>query len=261
MASLIRRNAADPSVAPSMMERPLEENTQVFDFADRLFADQIDVIVFLTGVGAKTLLSALETRFAKHDILDAMRQCSVIVRGPKPLAVMREWNVPVTARAPEPNTWRELLQIIEQQLELDGQSVAVQEYGQPSLELAAGLRELGAEVISVTVYRWTLPVDTRPLEQAILRTINGEFDVLLFTSAQQIRHVMEFAQSLERAEQWTAAAQKCVIGSIGPTCSEALRESQLLESLEPSHPTMGHLVKESVQFFRSHHEAPTRDGG
>ncbi|MDA1015593.1 MAG: uroporphyrinogen-III synthase [Planctomycetota bacterium] len=251
MASLIRRNAAEPTVAPSMMERPLEENEQAFEFAERLLAGELDAIVFLTGVGATALMSALETRYARDDVLAAIRRCLVIIRGPKPLAVMREWDVPVTARAAEPNTWRELLQVFDEQIPVNGKTIAVQEYGQPSVELADGLRDRGANVMSVTVYQWTMPDDTRPLEQAILRTINGEFDVLLFTSAQQIRHVIELADSLGKAAAWVTAANDCVIGSIGPTCSETANEAGLEVRLEPSHPTMGHLVKESIEFYNT----------
>src|SRR5690606_35239806 len=38
MASLLRRQGCVPTVAPSMQEVPLEDNTSVFEFAERLLA-------------------------------------------------------------------------------------------------------------------------------------------------------------------------------------------------------------------------------
>ena len=82
----------------------------------------------------------------------------------------------------------------------------------------------GATVQSVPVYRWTLPDDIEPLQSAIRATIDDEFDVLLFTSAQQVRHVLEVATTMGLADQWIEAANRLQIGSIGPTCSETLTE-------------------------------------
>lgn len=212
-------------------------------------AGRIDITVFMTGVGASTLLSAIETKFDREQFLDALRKQAVIIRGPKPQKVMREWQVAVTARAPEPNTWRELLALLDD-LDLGGKTIAVQEYGQPNEQFAAALRERGASVISVTVYAWTLPDDLEPLEATIRSGAAGEFDVTLFTSAQQIRHVTQIAGSLDLRDAWISAANKTVVGSIGPTCSEALVEAGLNVSMEPSHPTMGHLVKESIEHWR-----------
>jgi len=40
--------------------------------------------------------------------------------------------------------------------------------------------------------------------------------------------------------------RKCLIGSIGPTTTEALEELGIHPSLEPSHPKMGLLVMETA---------------
>ncbi len=61
--------------------------------------------------GGLRLLS-LETRRAppcKTSFQEALRGLTVVVRGPKPSAVMREWKVPIAVAAPEPNTRHELL--------------------------------------------------------------------------------------------------------------------------------------------------------
>ncbi len=245
MATLIRKQGGEPTVAPSMQEVQRDDHSEVFAFAEELLRGKIDLVIFLTGVGATALLEIAEIQHPRDELLAAIDRCVTIVRGPKPTAVLKKWGVHIDHRAPEPNTWRELLATLDAaKLDLSGQAVAVQEYGELSHELHAGLGERGAIVRSVPVYRWTLPDDIGPLESAIRQTCDGAIDVLLFTSAQQVRHVLDVAQRMTMQPEWLGAAAACVIGSIGPTCSEAIREAGLPVDMEPSHPKMGVLVRE-----------------
>jgi len=243
MASLLERQNCQSFIAPSLRERPLDENPVAIQFGHDLFAGQVDVVVFMTGVGAKTLLEALETRFSREQFFAALRQATIVVRGPKPTAVLREWGVPIHHRAPEPNTWRELLATLDAAVPLNGCRIAVQEYGKPNLEFYTALEARGAQVQRVPVYRWDLPEDCGPLEEAIRRTINGDFDVLMWTSAQQIHHVLQVAERLGLEREWRTAAQRCVTASIGPTATETLESLGFVVDLEPEHPKMGPLVK------------------
>lgn len=235
----------------SMREVPLEQNEAAFRFANDLLAGRIDLVVFLTGVGARALLEATSTRFDRERLLAALGRCCVIARGPKPVAVLREWGTRIDYRAPEPNTWRELVDVLDRErVPLAGRVVAVQEYGRPGEELYVALRARGADVRPVPVYRWALPEDVGPLEEAIRGTVGGEFDLFLWTSANQITNVLDVAARLGLRDEWLAAANQCVIASIGPTASEALREAGLPPDLEPTHPRMGQLVREACEQAR-----------
>jgi len=246
MRSLIERQGGQATVAPSMREVPLDENAEAFHFADELLAGRIDIVVIMTGVGAKTVLAAVEKQYDRGEFLQALSQCMIVVRGPKPAAVLREWSVPFAFQAPEPNTWRELLQVMDANLLLDGKKIAVQEYGRPSDEFYQELATRQAHVLPVPVYRWEFPEDTGPLLAAIGETIAGKFDVLMFTSANQLHNVLQAAESEGLRDQWLAAANKCVIASIGPTATQTLKECGLPKDIEPPIPKMGHLVRETL---------------
>src|SRR5713226_261256 len=69
MAHLIRKQQGEPIVAPSMREAPLERNEEAFRFAERLFAGEFDMLIFLTGVGARALASVLASRFPAEAFL------------------------------------------------------------------------------------------------------------------------------------------------------------------------------------------------
>jgi len=256
--SLLERHNLQAIVAPSMREIPIAENTNALEFGDRLLRGAIDVMIFLTGVGARALDEVLCSRWTHDEVVAALLRSTVVVRGPKPAAVMREWGVRIDVVVPEPNTWRDLLMAVEQSMSLSGKTVAIQEYGVPNAELARGLESLGGNVVTVPVYRWALPVDTAPLRAAVRATIAGEVDVLMFTSAQQFHHVLMIADEEGGRDAWLAAARRCVVASIGPTATETLTAGGLAPDIEPEHPKMGHLVlaaaREAREILRAKRE-------
>lgn len=242
MRSLLERQGATVTIAPSMREIPLDQNSDAFAFAEQLFAEKIDVVILLTGVGTRALADTLDTKFDRAAFLDALQKSLIIVRGPKPAAVLREWKCRIDHQVPEPNTWRDLLALLDAKIPVAGKTVAVQEYGQPNPELYAGLTARRAHVLRVPVYRWALPEDTGPLLAAVQSTIAGQIEVLTFTSANQLTNVLAVAESAGLNDAWLAAAKKCVIASIGPTASEFLESAGLHPDIEPEHPKMGHLA-------------------
>ena len=204
------------------------------------------MILFLTGVGARLLQRVLATREPETRFIEALRTLTVVARGPKPVAVLREWQVPVHVTVPEPNTWRDLLTAIADRPE---SSVAVQEYGRSNPELMEGLAAQGRTAFRVPVYQWSLPDDRAPLQEALNGLLEGKYQAALFTTGVQIEHFLAFADEQGKRAQAVKALEKVFIGSIGPTCTESLQASGLTPALEPSHPKMGILVREAALQF------------
>jgi uroporphyrinogen-III synthase len=244
MATLIRNQGGDPFVAPSMREVPIERNEEAFTFAASLFAARFDMVILLTGVGLRYLDKILATRYPPEHFAQALRTVTVVARGPKPMAVLREMKVPGALMAPEPNTWREILAVTQGRPE---QRIAVQEHGRATPELLAALRGRGREVTMVPVYQWQLPEDLAPLREAARRLAHGQVDVTLFTTSVQLPHLLQIAEDLGLANEVRAALNRTVIASIGPITSEMLEDLGFHPDLEPSHPKMGNLVLETGQ--------------
>jgi uroporphyrinogen-III synthase len=242
MAELIRRHGGTPVVAPSMREVPLEENPVLTDFLQRLEGSQLDVVIFLTGVGLRTLVAALRDRCDPERFADLLRRTTIVARGPKPVAALRELGLVPHIAAPEPNTWRELIGALDDAGPIEGRHIAVQEYGMANDELIAALRSRGARVLRVPVYRWALPLDTGPLYDGVRRLADRKCHAALFTSATQVDHVAQVARELGLEEALVGAAQSVLIASIGPICNDALRRHGLPVDIEPEHPKMGQLV-------------------
>jgi uroporphyrinogen-III synthase len=243
IGELIRRQGGNAVVAPSMRELPVEENEDAFRFAEALFAGAFEMMIFLTGVGTRALDRLLASHYPEGAFADALRELTVVARGPKPVSALREMNVPVKIVVPEPNTWREVLKATEGRKE---QSIAVQEYGTSNAELLDGLRARGAEVTPVHVYNYALPEDTGPLKSAVRRLAQGEFQVVLFTTSMQVVHLFRIARELALEQPVRDALGRMMIASIGPTTTETLEEFNLQPDMMPSHPKMGFLIKEAA---------------
>jgi uroporphyrinogen-III synthase len=249
IATLIENCGGRARVAPATREIPATAGTDVSRFVTALLRGKIDLAIFLTGVGTRALARAVELLCSPEEFLSGLRKVPVLARGPKPIAALKELNVPVAWNVPEPNTWREILQVLDNnKVLLDGRLVAVQEYGVPSKDLVHGLQQRGAEVLPVHVYDWALPEDITPLKNAIQGLLQGNVDVVLFTAAIQVHHLLQVSEEMGAKGSLVSALQKTIVASIGPVTSEALAEYGIPVSLEPSHPKMGFLVKEASEF-------------
>jgi uroporphyrinogen-III synthase len=244
MGELIRRQGGVPFVAPAMREVPIENSPAAFDFAERLFRGEFDMVIFLTGVGTRALNKALASRYRPEEFAEALRQITTVVRGPKPAAALREMNVPITIQVPAPNTWREVITATESRPE---RRIAVQEYGRSNPELLDGLTARGAQVTLVRVYRWELPEDSAPLLEAARRIARANVDVILFTTSVQIAHLMQAAAEEGVADAVRAGFSDAVVASIGPTTTEALEEYGIEPDITPTQSKMGFLVKETAE--------------
>lgn len=243
LGELVQRHGGEPLRAPALREVPLESNAAALEFARRLRAGEFDVVIFLTGVGTRYLAQLIERDTSREDWVGSLGRCEVVARGPKSVAALRELGARVDVQVPEPNTWNEVLNTLDERRSLEGTRIAVQEYGKPNTDLLAGLEQRGGTVTRVPVYRWALPEDIGPLQEGCRALAEGRAGAALFTSAQQIVHLFQIGSDHGHEDSLRdALGARVVIGSIGPTTTEALLEHGLMADIEPEHPKMGHLA-------------------
>jgi uroporphyrinogen-III synthase len=247
IARLIERHGGNPLITPALREIPLDDNSAALKFGDQLTTEQVDMLILLTGIGTTALFDLLKTRYPWSSIVAALKQTALVARGPKPVAALKAFALQPTLTVPEPNTWVDLISTLDEYRPVKGLRVAVQEYGTSNPDLLEALKQRGAEVFQVPIYRWALPEDPGPLRQALDEVIAGKVPVLLITNAAQVDHVMQMLEKDGKVEHFCAALKKMVVASIGPTASERLRHYDLLVDFEPSHSKMGVLVKEASE--------------
>jgi uroporphyrinogen-III synthase len=242
---MIRRLGGDAFVAPSVQERALEDHADTLRFVENLETGEFDLVVFMTGAGLAFLRDVVAARMPVDRLADALRRVTIVCRGPKPVPLLREMNVPVHVIVPEPNTWKEIVDAVAVRTE---RRIAVQEYGRPNLEMNRALENLGARVTPVAIYRWELPAEAEPLREAARRLAARAFDVVLFTSSVQLDHLFEVARTLGLEEKVTEVLRKKVaIASVGPIMTATLESYGLPADIIPNHPKMGALVKAAAE--------------
>ncbi|MCZ6791229.1 MAG: uroporphyrinogen decarboxylase, partial [Candidatus Dadabacteria bacterium] len=206
--------------------------------------EKFDIVILMTGVGTRALLKAVTTKYPEKEFIKALKKTTIVVRGPKPVAALREMRLKPNIIVPEPNTWRDVLTTLDSELQLKGKKIAIQEYGISNKEFINSLRKKGAKVTPVPIYKWALPEDLEPLHNAIKSIKNSKEDISIFTSSQQIYHLFEVASQDGLQDELKEGFKKIVIASIGPTTSETLNRFGLSPDYEPDSPKMGNLIRE-----------------
>lgn len=241
---MISKQGGQPIEAPSLREVPLRGPRGVDDLERALVDGQPLLLVLLTGVGAELLVEGLCQTQPRERVLAllAAPATSIVCRGPKPHAVLKQLGIKPALVVGEPNTWRDVLREIDQHQLVQPRGF-VQEYGKTNDELLRGLAERGVrDLRQVKTYEWTLPDDLEPLRAAIERIARGDAEVALFTSGVQVTHLLRVATQLGLEQPLREGLARLVIASVGPLTTEALVAQGLAPDVEPEHPKLGHLM-------------------
>jgi uroporphyrinogen-III synthase len=251
MADLIRRHGGTAWSVPAVREMSLNASQPVRRFLDQLAAGSITMVVFFTGVGIKTLLQEADGLGRRAELVNVLRNITVICRGPKPAAVLRREEIPIAASAPEPYTTHELIEILAP-FAVDGKTVGVLHYGERNALITETLTARGAHVEELCLYEWLLPEHTDNLQTLVRELVAGHVDAVIFTSQVQIRHLFLIATELQLTSDLVVALNaKTIVASIGPTCTGVLQEYGVSPHVIPEHPKMGYLIKALAEYMRS----------
>jgi uroporphyrinogen-III synthase len=248
MADLVRRYEGDPYSVPAVREAPREGGQGEF-FIDALLHKKLQIVIFFTGVGVTALLREAEHSNQLPDVLSALRDVTVISRGPKPAAVLRRNEIPIAANAVEPYTTHELLAAIAP-FDVQNVNIGVVHYGERNVFLMAELQKRGAVIIEACLYEWLLPPDISGMQELIRELLAGHVDAIVFTSQIQARHLFLIAQEMGVADDLKQALKdKTIVASVGPTCTAVMQQLGVTPHVEPEHPKMGHLMKTLAHFY------------
>jgi len=249
IAKLIRTYGGEPTVASAMREVPLESNQEALSFASHLLHGDFDLVIFTTGVGVRRLMDIVSSRYDRSRIIESLRAMKIATRGPKSSAAVREMGLPVAVTAPEPCTWREMVNALDGAFgpSLEGLRVAVQEYGDTNQEFLDALSDHHVDWTRVPVYHWALPDDLEPLRNSVRSIVAGSIDAIVFLTATQVTHLFRVAEQMDAVDALRAGMRQTLILSIGPSTSEELSRHGVEPDFEPSHPKMGFLMNEASE--------------
>src|SRR5262245_20779875 len=92
-ASLFERLADRVYACPLLQEIPVENRTEVENFVRLVSSGKLNLMIFLTGVGARFLISGADSIGMGEQFRSALEKMKIVVRGPKPVAALRQFNI------------------------------------------------------------------------------------------------------------------------------------------------------------------------
>jgi uroporphyrinogen-III synthase len=199
LCALLRRRGATVSSAAAIAMVPLPDDEELHQFTEELIETPPDIVVATTGIGFRGWVAAADGWGLANELISALSKARVVSRGPKATGALRAGGLP-EEWSPESESSREVLRYLLEQ-GISGQRIAVQLHGatdewDPFPEFLDELRNAGAQVVPIRVYRWR-PVPTGgAFDQLINGIAEQQFDAVSFTSAPAVAATLLRAREL-----------------------------------------------------------------
>jgi uroporphyrinogen-III synthase len=245
LGALLDRRGARVVYAPAIRIVPLSDDAELVAATRAVLAQPVDLVVATTGVGFRGWLEAADAW--DLPLVEHLRSARVMARGPKARGAIRGGGL-VDAWSPESESSAEVLAHLLSGAEgpLEGRRIAVQLHGDPLPELVAGLRDAGAEVLTVPVYRWVLPEDVAPVRRLVEATVAGAIDAITFTSAPAAASLLTVADELGRREELVSALRGRVLAFAVGTVTAGPLDAVGVPTCQPERARLGALAREVV---------------
>ncbi|MGR6917320.1 uroporphyrinogen-III synthase [[Actinomadura] parvosata] len=248
--ALLERRGARVVSAPAIRLVPLAEDADLLAATRQSLEAPLDDVVVTTGVGFRGWMAAAEGWGLSADLGEHLSKARLLTRGPKARGAVRaaglndHWT-------PSSESCNEVKDYLLAQ-DLRGRRIAVQQHGEPLSDFVAALREAGAEVIEIPVYRWLPYRDISPLRRLISQTISGSVDAVAFTSAPAVHAMLGAARAEGLEEALLAAFGGAVVAAcVGPVTADPLT-SRGVPTLQPDRSRLGALARALARHLPEH---------
>lgn len=250
LASALERRGAQVYRAPALSIVPNEDDAELIARTRQLIEDPPDIVVVTTGVGLRGWIDAAHENDLAEELAVALGGAQFVARGPKAHGAIQQAGFTADWVA-ETETSAEVGAYLLSE-GIAGRRIAIQHHGAGADGLDELLAREGADVVSITVYRWGPPPDPEIVRRSVLHAGSGEVDAVLFTSApgaaEWIRAATR-AGSLDAIRR-RAAANRLLLAAVGPITAAPLRAADLRTTLA-ARGRLGSLVRCVVDHFGS----------
>lgn len=261
LATALERHGATVQHAPALTIAPHVDDEALIDATSRLIDAPPDVVVVTTGVGFRGWMEAADEAGLLDGLLDALGTAQIVARGPKARGAIQQAGLTADWVA-ESETSSELGDFLLAE-GVQGRRIAVQHHGSGADGLDELFTEAGADVVSLTVYRWGPPPDPAAVARSVHATARGEVDAVLFTSAPGAAEWLATARRENALGDIVARSRAghTLMAAVGPITAGPLMEAGF-EPLLADRGRLGSLVRAIVTHFGSNRAAslPTAAG-
>jgi len=236
--SLFEGRGASCIHGPTIRTHPLRPEAEIRDATKAFLAEPVDVVVLTTGIGVRGWLEAADSVLLGIELHQALSSALLVSRGPKAHGAAVTADLDVAWNAPNA-TSEEVLEYL-RMVGVAGKRVAVQLDGASGGSMIERLEELGAEVVPIPVYRWSIPDELGPAHSLIRWVCDERVDAVTFTARPAVDNFVAIATSMGRFDDVVdACARRVQIFCIGPVCAQGVIDSGLGTPLYPERSRLG----------------------
>lgn len=252
LATALERHGASVRHAPALSIVSHIDDEALMSATRRLIALPPDIVVVTTGVGFRGWMEAADEAGLLDDLQAAFTGAQIVARGPKARGAIQQAGLTADWVA-ESETSSELGEFLLAE-GVAGRRIAVQHHGSG----ADGLDELftggGADVVSLTVYRWGPPPDPAQVARSVIATAQGEVDAVLFTSAPGAAEWLATARREDALDAIVERARRrrLLLAAVGPITAAPLISAGA-DPLVAERGRLGSLVRAVVTHFGGGH--------
>jgi uroporphyrinogen-III synthase len=248
LAAALERHGAHVRHAPALTIVPHIDDDALIAATRELIADPPDVIVATTGVGFRGWMEAADEAGLLDELQGSLSRAQIVARGPKARGAIQQAGFTADWVA-ESETSIELGEYLLAE-GVAGRRVAVQHHGSGADGLDELFAHAGADVVSLTVYRWGPPPDPAAVSRSVVAAAQGEVDAVLFTSAPGAAEWLAAArvENVLEAIVERGAEGRLLMAAVGPITAGPLREVGL-DPLIADRGRLGSLVRAVVAHY------------
>jgi uroporphyrinogen-III synthase len=248
-AELLGRRGASVLHGPTIKTLCLAFDNDLRRATVDLVAAPPDYLVATTGIGVRAWLDTASAWGIGDELVAALSRSRIVARGPKAAAALEAGGLTVWASAATEQMDEVATVLVDEGLA--GRRVAIQEYGSAVPGFAGGLRDRGATVVEVAVYRWRLPDRIDGARRLVDAACEGRLDAVTFTSAPALHNLFTIAGTRGAADDLRRAFNDggVVAACVGPVCAEGAREEGVEAPLAPARGRLGLLVRTLSEHF------------
>ena len=244
-AALFERRGATVLHGPTIRTLPLAAESPLRRATEDVIARPPDVLIANTGLGIRSWFANADSWGLGRALETSLARARIYARGPKASGAVHSAGLGVVARA-RTERMRELVDLVLEGLQ-PGTRVVLQLDGSwESVELDR-LRRAGAELVTLPIYRWTVPEDPGPALRLAEAVIAGRVQAVTFTAGPAIVNWLSMTADagMEAPLREALTDGSTVVGCVGPVCAEVAAGADLLSPylVQPDAFRLGPMVR------------------
>lgn len=241
LVAQLERRGATVVLAPAIRTVPVEDDEKLRAATQACLDDPPDVVVATTAVGFRGWVEAAERWGLGASLLARLAAAELLTRGPKVTGAVRGAGLRERWSPPGETTEEVVAHLLAGGVA--DRRIAVQLHGDPLTDLMESLRAAGAQVVTLSPYRWERPPDLAPLHRLVEQVVRREVDCVTFTSAPAATSLLSLSHDDGHQPPLLEALRHDVLAAcVGPVTAAPL-ERMGVPTVQPVRARLGDLVR------------------